>query len=202
CQVVSLPTHHSQCAAQPSMRSREAQKTVPVTADRMATSPVLSCKPPAASESRDAEDSAHSPTTICDGAPKSSPPTMKATRKQLYRHENERAGIHPGPRTIRRYLLFQLRIRASLRAICGMYDEWQENHRCPRSADTLPLRGEQNAAQSALITAPATLYPLSLAHGSPRRTEGGRWYRDRVQYRGKQGARLLPEKSLRCSCPI
>jgi hypothetical protein len=56
--------------------------------------------------------------------------------------------------------------------------------------------------EMALITAPATLCPLSLPHGSPRRTEGGRWYRDRVQYRGKQGARLLPEKSLRCSCPI
>jgi hypothetical protein len=56
--------------------------------------------------------------------------------------------------------------------------------------------------ESALITAPATLCPLSLSHGSPRRTEGGRWYRNRVQYRGKQGARLLPEKSLGCSCPI
>jgi hypothetical protein len=60
----------------------------------------------------------------------------------------------------------------------------------------------RTALDAALITAPATLCPLSLPHGSPRRTEGGRWYRDRVQYRGKQGARLLSEKSLRCSCPI
>jgi len=34
---------------------------------------------------------------------------------------------------------------------------------------------EQGLAE-ALITAPATLCPLSLSHGSPRRPEGGRWY--------------------------
>ena len=54
----------------------------------------------------------------------------------------------------------------------------------------------------ALITVPATLCPVSSPCGSPWWTQRRWWYLDRVQYRGKQGARLLPEKALRCSCPI
>src|SRR5262247_1651218 len=53
------------------------------------------------------------------------------------------------------------------------------------------------AKKEALIMASATLCPLRLPHGSPRRAEGSRRYLDRVQYRGKHGARLLPEKALR-----
>src|SRR5437870_2263157 len=39
--------------------------------------------------------------------------------------------------------------------------------------------------KSASITASATLYPFSLAHGASRWTEGSRRYLDGLQYRGK-----------------
>src|SRR5262245_6327572 len=51
----------------------------------------------------------------------------------------------------------------------------------------------------ALITASATLHPLSLSHCSSRRTER-RWrYLDGSQNGGKHRAGLLPEKALRRS---
>src|SRR5262249_6646800 len=50
---------------------------------------------------------------------------------------------------------------------------------------------------SALITASATLHPLSLSQCSSRRTERCWRYLDRSQNGGKHRAGLLPEKSLR-----
>ena len=51
-----------------------------------------------------------------------------------------------------------------------------------------------NMANSALITASATLHPFSLSQCSSRRTEGSRGDLDCLQDRGKHRPRLLPEE--------
>src|SRR5262249_34969813 len=62
--------------------------------------------------------------------------------------------------------------------------------------DSMPSK---HAPSSASIIAPATLYPLSLAHRSSRWTERHRRYLHCLQDRSKHRTRLLPEKPL-CRC--
>jgi hypothetical protein len=98
------------------------------------------------------------------------------------------------------------------KAVIRAYNEWLAADYCAVAPDRLigmgvmPITNVDDAVAEmehwASITAPAALCPLRLSHESPRWTERGRRYLDRVQYRGKHGARLLPEKSLRSSRPV
>ena len=85
--------------------------------------------------------------------------------------------------------------------ICGVTATVSSESHVSKKRRVFRERPSTDWAASALITASATLCPFSLPHDSPRRTDGGWRYLDRVQYRSKHGARLLPEKPLRRPSP-